>query len=399
VTPWLSLIGIGEDGLDGLSATARKIVADAGLIVGGARHLAMVGATKAETMQWPSPFEQGIAAIQARRGEPVCVLASGDPFLYGVGSVLSAVIPAAEMICLPAPSSLSLAAARLGWALQDCEMVSLHGRPFERIIPHVRPGARLLILSWDGHTPENLASLLAERGFGASKFVTMECLGGRREKVTETRADRFKSRTLDPLNLVAAEIASAPGARVIPVTPGLPDDWFESDGQITKREIRAITLSSLMPWPGAILWDIGSGSGSIAIEWMLSHPRNRAVAIEAREDRAARIARNAASLGVPDLTIVTARAPAALAGLPEPDAIFVGGGGADVIEAAWSLLPAGRRIVVNAVTLETQSIVADYQARHGGELASIGIARADAIGAYRSWHPARAVVQWSAVKP
>jgi precorrin-6Y C5,15-methyltransferase (decarboxylating) len=397
MTRWLTIIGIGEDGIEGISPTARTLLAQASFIIGGARHVALLGETKAETMIWPSPFAEGIAEIKRRRGEPVLVLASGDPFLHGVGSVLAADIPPDEILCLPAPSSLSLAAARLGWALQDCEIVSLHGRPLERLIPHLRPGARILVLSWDGTTPARIADLLRRRGLAGSRLHVLEALGGPRAKVSSRLAAEEASEPVDPLNLVAVEIEA--GAPFIPLAPGLPDDWFEHDGQITKREVRAVTLSSLAPWPGAVLWDIGAGSGSVAIEWMLAHPRNRARAVEARSERAARIARNAAALGVPDLDVTIGEAPACLRDLPPPDAIFVGGGGAEVIEAAWDLLSSGRRIVVNAVTLESQGTAAAMQARHGGSLTSIAIGHADPVGRYRAWRQAMPVVQWVADKP
>lgn len=396
---WLTIIGIGEDGRDGLSPAADRLIAQARFIIGGARHLALLGKTGAETMVWPSPFESGIKEILARRGTQICVLASGDPFLYGVGSLLSAHVPLEEMICLPAPSSLSLAASRLGWALQDCEIVSLHGRPLQRIIPHLRPKAKLLVISWDEKTPEKLAQLLRARRLGHSRMVILEALGGPREKISKMRAETFEARSIDPLNLVAVEIEAEPGSPYIPLTPGLPDEWFENDGQITKREIRALTLSALAPWPGARLWDIGAGSGSIGIEWMLAHPRNRAVAVEARDDRAARIARNAAALGTPDLAIMVGRAPDLFHQLPEPDAIFIGGGGGDVIDAAYKILASGRVLVVNAVTLETQSFVTDRHALHGGRLIMIDIAQADTLGGFRAWQKARPIVQWVVTKP
>ncbi len=396
---WLTLIGIGEDGRDGLSPAADRLIAQARFIIGGARHLALLGPTEAETMVWPSPFESGIKEILARRATEICVLASGDPFLYGVGSLLSAHVPPEEMICLPAPSSLSLAASRLGWALQECEIVSLHGRPFERVIPHLRPQARLFVLSWDETTAEKLAQLLRARRLGHSRMVILEALGGPREKISQMRAETFEAHSIDPLNLVAIEIEAERDAAYIPLTPGLPDEWFENDGQITKREIRALTLSALAPWPGARLWDIGAGSGSIGIEWMLAHPRNRAVAVEARDDRAARIARNAGALGVPELAILVGRAPDLFHQLPEPDAIFIGGGGGEVIDAAYKILSPGRVLVVNAVTLETQSFVVERHALHGGRLIMIDIAQADTLGSFRAWQKARPIVQWVVTKP
>jgi precorrin-6B C5,15-methyltransferase / cobalt-precorrin-6B C5,C15-methyltransferase len=395
---WLTIIGIGEDGLDGLSPAARRLLSQADFIVGGARHLTLLGETNAKTLTWPTPFEGGIAEIMARHGTPVCVLASGDPFYYGVGATLASHVSADEMVCLPAPSSLSLAASCLGWALQDCDVVSLHGRAFERIIPCLRPNARLLILSWDGSTPEKLARLLVARGLGASRLVVLEALGGANERIQDSTADSFKPREIASLNLVAVEVNAADGAAFIPLTPGLPDEWFESDGQLTKREIRAVTLSALAPWPGARLWDIGAGSGSIGIEWMLTHPRNRAIAVEVREDRAARIARNAAALGVPDLEILTGDALALMKSLPAPDAIFVGGGGGAVIDAAWAYLPGGRRFVANAVTIETQSQLAERHAKYGGDLVSLSIAHPQIVGTYRSWRPGMPVVQWAVTK-
>ncbi|WP_255564944.1 precorrin-6y C5,15-methyltransferase (decarboxylating) subunit CbiE [Methylovirgula sp. HY1] len=392
---WLTLIGMGEDGRDGLSPAADRLIGQARFIIGGARHLALLGPVDAKTMEWPTPFEGGLKEILGRRGTPVCVLASGDPFLYGVGSLVAAHVPADEMICLPAVSSLSLAAARLGWALQACEIVSLHGRPFARIVPHLRPKAKLLVISWDGTTPGKLAQLLKERRLGRSRMIILEALGGPREKISETRAENFEAHDIDSLNLIALEIEADHDAVCIPLTSGLPDEWFEHDGQITKRDIRALTLSALAPWPGACLWDIGAGSGSIGIEWMLAHPRNRAVAVEAREDRAARILRNAAALGTPDLAVTIGRAPEIFAQLPQPDAIFIGGGGAEVIDAAYAILRSGGNLVVNAVTLETQSVLAERHARHGGRLTMIDIAQADPLAGFRVWHRARPIVQWA----
>lgn len=395
---WLTIIGIGEDGLEGLSPAARQLLSQANFIIGGARHLELLGPTKAETLAWPSPFERGIAEIASRRGSPVCVLASGDPFHYGVGATLAESIDPDEMICLPAESSLSLAAARLGWPLQDCDVVSLHGRAFARIIPHLRPKARLLVLSWDATTPEKLAQFLVARGLGGSRFILLEALGGPNERLCQSTAEAFKPGEIAALNLIAVEIAATQDAAFIPLTPGLPDHWFESDGQLTKREIRAVTLSSLAPWPGARLWDIGAGAGSIGIEWMLAHPRNRAIAVEVQEDRAARIIRNAAALGVPDLDVRTGDALALMQDLPEPDAILVGGGGGAVIDAAWTYLAVGRRFVANAVTIETQSLLAERYEQYGGELVSLSVAHPQMVGSYRSWRPAMPVVQWAVTK-
>jgi len=392
---WLSLIGIGEDGA--LTPAARALIDDAALIVGGSRHLALIGATSAARMQWPSPFT--IDAVLARRGEKVVVLASGDPFFYGVGELISRHVAPDEMFCMPSPSAFAFAASRLCWSQQDCALLSLHGRAFERITPHFQPGRRLLVLSWDGTTPALLAEHLTSRGFGESVLHVLENLGGPRELARSARAASFALTDIGSLNTVGVELVAAPGARVIPLTPGLPDEWFEHDGQITKRDIRAVTLSALAPRKGELLWDIGAGSGSIGIEWMLADPANRAIAIEADPARAARIARNASSLGVPDLDIIMARAPEGLAGLALPDAIFVGGGAdARVLDIAWEALPQNGRIVVNAVTLETQSLLAQAFNEHGGDLAHVQIARARAVGCFHALDPAMPVLQWRAVK-
>jgi precorrin-6Y C5,15-methyltransferase (decarboxylating) len=401
-TRWLSIVGIGADGTAGLSEEARRLIGAAELVVGGARHLDLVaGLVKGESLAWPSPLQEGIAPILARRGKPVVVLASGDPFFFGVGSLLSAYIAADEFLCLPAPSSISLATSRLGWAQQETEIVSLHGRPLECIIPYLQPRARILALSWDGTTPDKLASLLMARGFGDTRLHVLEEIGGERERIRSTTAGDFSLTGIDALNIVALEVVADAAARVVPLATGLPDHLFEHDGQITKREIRAITLSALAPRAGELLWDIGLGAGSIAIEWLLAHRACRAIGIERDPARAARARRNALSLGVPRLEIVEGAAPLALQGLPAPDAVFIGGGATapGVFDAAWNALPSGGRLVANAITLETEALLLAWQAAHGGELIRIGISRAEPVGAMQGWQPAMPVTQWSAVKP
>ncbi len=397
---WLSIIGIGEDGVAALSPAARAVVAQASLIVAGARHLALIGDSKAERLQWPSPIADALPRIVAHRGNPTVVLASGDPFFYGVGDLISRHVAHDELFCIPSPSAFSLAAARLGWSQQDCALISLHGRAFERIAPYLHPRARIIALSWDETTPARIAEYLASNGMGASRLVVLEHLGGPNERIREARADAFDFSGVAALNTVAIDVVAEAGARVIPLAPGLPDDWFENDGQLTKREIRAITLSSLAPRKGETLWDIGAGSGSVSIEWMLSHPANRAIAIERDPKRAARIARNALALGVPDLEIVTGAAPQALCGLRQPDAIFIGGGAdAAGIEAAWNALPSQGRIVVNAVTLETQTLLVRAHEEKDGELTHLQISRARPVGRFHALDPGMAVLQWRAVKP
>ena len=396
--PWLSLIGLGEDGADALTPAARALVAQASLIVGGARHLAMIDAP-AERLQWPSPLSDALPRILAQRGRPTVVLASGDPFFYGVGDLIARHVAPDEIFCVPAPSAFSLAAARLKWSQQDCALLSLHGRAFERVTPHLQPRARIIALSWDESTPARLARHLALRGMGGSRLHVLERLGGPHERVRDARADAFALDDIAPLNTVAVEVEAGGDAVVIPLAPGLPDDWFEHDGQLTKRDIRAVTLSALAPRKGELLWDVGAGAGSVAIEWMLSDPANRAIAIERDAARAARIARNALSLGVPDLRVVKGDAPQALAELEPPQAIFIGGGAdAATLAAAWDALPRFGRIVVNAVTIETQSLLADAYRDKGGELIHLQIAHARPIGRFHALDPAMAVTQWRATK-
>jgi precorrin-6Y C5,15-methyltransferase (decarboxylating) len=399
---WLSIVGLGEDGVEGLSATARGLIAAADIVFGGERHLRLAQSLiKGEAKPWQSPFSRGIEEVLASRGRQVCVLASGDPFHYGVGSVLAGQVPPEETLVVPAPSAFSLAASRLGWALPDTVLLSVHGRALDRIRPVLHPGARVLALTSDSEGPGALARLLSETGFGQSKLTVLEALGGARERVRTATAASFNLDGVSELNTVAIEVVAARDARIIAYTPGLADALFEHDGQITKREIRAVTLAALAPLKGELLWDIGAGSGSVAIEWMLADPSLRAIAIEARADRAARILRNAAAFGVPGLEAIEGSAPEALTGLATPDAVFIGGGASEggVLDAAIAALRSGGRLVVNAVTLATEKELIARHAALGGALTRIDIARAEPVGGKTGWRAAMPVTQWTWVKP
>ena len=309
-------------------------------------------------------------------------------------------MPADEIRAFPQASAFSLACARLGWPLAECALVTLHGRALTRIVPHLQPGARVLVLSWDGTTPAALAALLTERGFGASTLTVLEAMGGPHERIRSACADRFDlGDALDPLNTVALTLQGA--GRALPLAPGLDDAWFENDGQLTKSEIRALTLAALRPHPGQHLWDIGAGAGSVSIEWMLRHPVMGATAIEAKPERVARIRRNAEALGVPDLAVVHGAAPAALAGLPPPDAIFLGGGisASGVMDAALAALNTGGRCVANAVTLQGEAVLLAAFAGYGGALRRFSVARADPVGGLHGWRTAMPVTQWAWTKP
>ncbi len=394
---WLSIVGIGEDGIDGLGAGARTLIESAEIVFGGARHLALAAPLiRGQTKPWPSPFSLAVGEVIGMRGRQVCVLASGDPFFYGVGTTLAAHVPPEESWVIPAPSAFSLAAARMGWAIPETMLVSVHGRTLDRIRPHLHPGAHILALTSDADGPTALARLIDEIGFGQSQLTVLEALGGTHERVRTARARSFDLTDIAALNTVAIDVAADPGARILAYTPGLADNLFEHDGQITKREIRAVTLSALAPKRGELLWDVGAGSGSVAIEWMLADPSLSAIAIEARADRAARISRNAAAFGVPDLSVVEGTAPEALAGLAAADAVFIGGGASvpGVFETCIEALRPGGRLVANAVTLETESELIARHAARGGALTRIAVSRADRIGNKAGWRPAMPVTQW-----
>jgi precorrin-6Y C5,15-methyltransferase (decarboxylating) len=399
---WLSIVGIGEDGVEGLSSVALQLIRSAELVVGGARHLELASELiRGRRLAWPSPISDAFPEIERHRGRAVAILASGDPFHFGVGKQIAAFVQADEFICLPQPSAFSLAAARMGWPLQDVSLVTLHGRALNGIIRHLQPGARVLALSWDNATPRKLSELLTTHRMGKSRMTVLEAMGGARERIRHATASNFDIEEIQPLNTIAIEMVAELEAIIIPLAPGLDDDFFEHDGQLTKREVRAVTLSSLQPLQGQLLWDIGLGAGSVAIEWLLRHPSLRAIGIEARSDRAGRAARNAAALGVPELEIVQGRAPEALAGLARPDAVFIGGGMMDdgVFDAAWSALKLGGRLVANAVSLETEARLAGYFQHFGGDLVRLQVARADRVGAMSGWRPAMPVTQWRVRKP
>ncbi|WP_142849211.1 precorrin-6y C5,15-methyltransferase (decarboxylating) subunit CbiE [Telmatospirillum sp. J64-1] len=399
MSSWLTVIGIGEDGLNGLSDAARRLLDGAETVFGGARHLAMLPPGMAERVEWPSPFAQGIERLKAMRGRRVCVLASGDPMWFGIGATLTRHFEPEEMLVLPHPGAFSLAAARLGWPLQDCLCLTVHGRPVEALALHLFPGAKLLILSENGRSPDRIADLLRKRGFGPSLMTVLEHLGGERQSVLSAPASSWDARSAD-LNLVAVECRAAPGSRAPSRIGGLPDEAFEHDGQLTKREIRAVTMSTLAPRPGELLWDIGAGSGSIAIEWMRAG--GRAVALEKDSNRLRVMACNAANLGVPGLSIIPGEAPGALADLGEaPDAVFVGGGVSvpGLLEACWNALKPGGRLVANAVTVQGEAALLSWHQAQGGDLTRLSVSRLKQTGGFQGWAPLRPVTQYHGEKP
>ncbi|RZM04593.1 MAG: precorrin-6y C5,15-methyltransferase (decarboxylating) subunit CbiE [Variovorax sp.] len=393
---WLTIVGLGEDGPEGLTPAARAALDAAEVVMGSARHLSLLPGLRAERIEWPVPFADGLPILLARRGRRVAMLASGDPFWFGAGSSVTRHLDIGEWRALPAASTFALAAARLGWPLERLTCLGLHAAPLSRLRPHLAAGTRLVVLLRDGDAVAALARYLVEHGAGASTMSVLEALGGPRERRRDVVASAFDLADVRHPVAVALQVAGTGG---LPCGTGLPDDAFAHDGQLTKRKVRALALCALAPRPGERLWDIGAGSGSIGIEWLLRHPDCEAVAVEADPERAARLRGNADRLGVDRLVLVEGRAPEVLAGLPAPDAVFVGGGlGEALLDHLWRILPPGCRVVAHAVTLESEALLADWHARAGGSLSRIELAEAVPLGTRRAWRSAYPIVQWSVVR-
>jgi precorrin-6Y C5,15-methyltransferase (decarboxylating) len=400
MSPWLTVVGIGEDGFKGLGRNARHALLRASRIIGGQRQLDLLPVCiRGERQRWPSPFS--LEPLLARRGEPVCVLASGDPMFFGVGASLARQVPADEMQILPAPSSCSLAVARMGWPLQEVVTLSVVARPLAALNAQLFSGVRLLVLSNDGQSPAAIAALLRERGFGPSRLTVLEHLGGAAERRIEGVANDWNDPQVADLNLIAIECIAEPNTPRLSRLAGMPDSAFKHDGQLTKRDVRAITLARLAPVPGELLWDVGAGSGSIGIEWMRAHPTCRALAIEADEGRQLLIEHNRDALGVPGLQLIRGNAPQALAGLERPDAIFIGGGVTreGVLDTCWAQLKPGGRLIANAVTLQSEMTLMAWREQHGGELTRIHIAQAQPLGEFDTWRQALPITLLDVTKP
>lgn len=400
MSPWLTVVGIGEDGFKGLGRNARHALLRASRIIGGQRQLDLLPVCiRGERELWPSPFS--LEPLLARRFEPVCVLASGDPMFYGVGASLARQVAADELLILPAPSSVSLAAARLGWPLQDVVTLSVVARPVVALNAHLASGVRLLVLSNDGQSSTAIAALLRASGFGPSRLSVFEHLGGAAERRIDGHAESWQDPAIAALNLVAIDCLADANTPRLSRLAGLPDSAFKHDGQLTKRDVRAMTLARLAPTPGELLWDVGAGSGSIGIEWMRAHPSCRALAIEADAGRQQLIEHNRDALGVPGLQLIRGSAPQALAGLEAPDAIFIGGGVTrdGVLDTCWQHLRPGGRLVANAVTLQSEMTLMAWRAQHGGELTRIHLAQAQPLGDFDTWRQALPITLLEVLKP
>ncbi|MDR9393335.1 MAG: precorrin-6y C5,15-methyltransferase (decarboxylating) subunit CbiE [Roseovarius sp.] len=396
--PWLHIVGIGEDGMDGLAPATRAVVEAAEVIIGGDRHHRLSDTVTAERVSWPSPFDALIDTLTTLKGRRVVVLATGDPLWYSVGARIGRAIDPAGIVYHPHVSAFQLAAARMGWSLADLDTLTVHGRHVAQMIGFIQPGARLLILTTGAETPAQIARFLTDRGYGGSDMTVLAAMGGPDEARFEGRADCW-DHDVPAFNTLAVECRAAPDAALAPRVPGLADDLFEHDGTMTKREVRAATLAKLMPMRRALLWDIGTGCGSVAVEWMRSARDARAIGIEPRADRRAMAAANAVALGAPGLELIEGRVPEALSGLERPDAVFIGGGlSEEVFAIAWAALRPLGRLVCNAVTLESEALLIDLRARHGGQLAKLQVTRAEPVGPRTGWRPFMPVTQWSLVK-
>lgn len=395
---WLSIIGIGEDGLAGLSPLAVSCLDKAKIIFGGERHLSMLPPDDhREKIPWKSPFQTSITDIISRRGQAVCILASGDPLCYGVGTNILKDINISEVTIIPAPSAFSLACSRLGWSLTEVETLSLCGRPLSLVQSYIYPGAKLLILSEGKHTPANVAEILISRSYGNSKITVLEKMGNINESIITDIATNWPEKNIAALNTIAVECIADKGIVGLSRFPGLPDSAFHHDGQLTKREVRAVTLSSLAPLPGELLWDVGAGCGSISIEWLRSDRRCRAIAIEQNSSRINYIADNAAALGTPNLQIIAGKSIEIIPNLPAPNAIFIGGGVTEpeILETCWNALLSGGRMVVNVVTLEGELILYQWYEKVGGNFSRIAIQRGEPIGSrFLGWKAMSPVTQW-----
>ncbi|MEM9012012.1 MAG: precorrin-6y C5,15-methyltransferase (decarboxylating) subunit CbiE [Pseudomonadota bacterium] len=394
MTPWLHIVGIGAGGIESLGAEARDAVAEAEIILGSDRHHALVE-SGAERLSWPSPFDALIDTVAARRGTKTAVLVTGDPLWYSVGAMFARAFAREELAFHPQLAAFQLAAARLGWPLTEVEMASVHGRPVESILPRLAPDTHLLILAEDRGSPAAIAALLRRQGYGASRIVVLAEMETADERRFEGIAATWDAEVPD-FHTIAVECRADATPVVLPCTPGLPDTAFEHDGKMTKAEVRAVTLARLMPLPGALLWDIGAGCGSVGIEWMRAADRATAIGLEPRADRRAMAERNARALGTPCLQLIDGRAPDALADLPAPDAVFIGGGlSPAVVEACRAALKPHGRLVANAVTLESERLLIDLHARFGGMLTRLSVARAEPVGDLTGWRPMMPVTQWS----
>jgi precorrin-6Y C5,15-methyltransferase (decarboxylating) len=395
--PWLNIVGIGEDGLGGLNAEALRLVEEAEVIIGGDRHHRLSDRVKAERVAWPSPFDAMIDRIKSYRGRRIVILVTGDPLWYSVGARITKAIPASEIRFHPQLSAFQLAAARMGWSLPDVELLTVHGRPAEQIVPYFAPGVRMIVLAKDASSPATVAGLLTERGYGSSRIAALAVLGGPGEMRIDGVARDWNANVPD-FHTLAIECVADDGAQVLPRT-GLPDEAFVHDGKLTKRAARALALAKLVPVRAGMLWDIGCGCGSVAIEWMRAAPEARAIGIEPLAARRDMAEANACKLGAPALRLIDGHAPAALADLPAPDAVFIGGGvSGETFEAGLAALKPFGRLVAHAVTLESERILVEAHMRHGGELVRIATEVAEPVGKFRGWKPAMAVVQWSIAK-
>ena len=396
---WLNIVGIGEDGIAGLSSAAQEVLREAEVIVGGDRHHSLAPNIQAMRIAWPSPFDAMIDEILTHKGRRIVVLVTGDPLWYSVGARILKAIPREEIRFFPQLSAFQWAACRMGWSLADLETVTVHGRAASQILPHLAPDAKMLVLTKDSSSPDTIAKLLCECGFAQSQMTVLAAMGGDCEQRFDGVADTWNHQVPD-FHTLAIHCRADVDARWYSRVGGLPDDAFIHDGQMTKRIVRSATLSALAPYPDALLWDIGAGCGSVAIEWMRASRGAMAIAVEHNIERIEMLRKNTIRLGVEKLVITEGKAPQALVGLKRPDAVFIGGAltQTEVFETCWEQLRPGGRLVANAVTIESEARLFDLQKLHGGDMSRLAVHQAEKVGRFNGWKPIMPVTQWMVIK-
>ena len=397
----MTVIGITESGLAGLSTEALSYLKGAQLLVGGERHLEKISDNTAKCFGWGEGLDAAYDKIAEHAGEHIVVLASGDPLHYGIGAQLVERFGVEVIHFIPSPGAFSLAASRMGWSLPDVTCLTVHGRPLELVNLHLYPKAKLLLLSWDGTTPNLLAKLLTSKGFGDSRISVLEHMDGDDEARVNGRAHNWSYEQTANLNTIAVECSAGTGAQFWSRAPGLPEAAYEHDGKITKREVRAATLAALAPLPGETLWDVGAGSGAVGIGWMRMDTHNRSLAFENNETKCGVIERNAKNLGVPMLKIFPGNFLAMVNKIDQsPDAIFIGGGVSDknILNACWGSLKKNGRMVANGVTVEAHRSLMNFHAEYGGDLVRISVARSGKVGSMTGLRPMMDLLQLKAIK-
>ena len=385
------VIGVAEGGIASLPAEIRDRLAGMDLVVAAPRFRDGLP-DGPETIDWPSPFSDIFNVLSDNPDKSVALLTTGDPMWYGAGASLVRELGPDGCEVVPAVSGLQHAAARLGWPMAGCRVVSIHGRPVSGLVSALHPRARLLLIAQDGGSPMAAAKLLAARGYGAARMHVLAHLGGSDEARIDGTADGWTHDRVPDFHIIGIE---CPDAGLVPHGLAAPDSSFDNDGKLTKRDARASALAKLAPFPGAVLWDIGSGSGAVAVDFLRNAPRGIAYAVDRNQTQLDRGNANAVTHGVTGFKPICGDAAEQIASLPRPDAVFIGGGMSEqVISAAQVALRPGGCLVAHAVTIESESVMVAAWQRAGGDLVRLSVQHADPVGGFHGWRPLMPVTQW-----